>query len=100
MSKTTIVANTTDAAVYLPLGSKDDITTVTVPRAIKQKVKDEKTGDDRMVTTHGTKEVDSDLLADLRSTNKVVAGYFANGRLKEVGSGPPPNPSNQGSKGK
>ncbi len=98
--KTTIVENTTDAAIYLPLGEKNDINTVVVPRAIKVKVKNEKTGDDLMVTTNGVKEVDSNQLAALRADNKVVAGYFANGRLKEVGSGPPPNPSNQGSKGR
>jgi hypothetical protein len=99
--KTITVENTTDATIYLPLmRGKDDPDTVMVPRAVKQKVRDEKTGDDRMVTTNGSKQVDSDQLAQLRESNKVVAGYFANGRLKEVGSGPPPNPSTQGSKGK
>ena len=99
--KTTTVENTTDAAIYLPLGAKHDVTTVVVPRTVKVKVKNDKTGDDRMVTTNGAKEVDADLLATLRAENKVVAGYFANGRLKAVGSGPPPSPPTQGgSKGK
>ena len=97
--KTTTVENTTDAAIYLPLmRGKDDPDTVMVPRAVKQKVRDEKTGDDHVATTNGSKQVDSDQLAQLRENNKVVAGYFANGRLKEVGSGP--HPSTQVSKGK
>lgn len=94
------VENTTDAAVYLPLGA--DHGPITIPRAVKKKERNEKTGDDRMITTNGAAEVDGDKLVELRKTNKIVARYFSEGRLKEVGSGPPPNPSGQGngSKGK
>jgi len=100
MSKVT-VENTTDAAVHLPLGPANDPITVTIPRAVRVKVKQEKTGDDRLVTTNGSAVVDGDALAELRGRNKVVARYFADGKLKEVGSGPPPSPPTQGgSKGK
>jgi hypothetical protein len=100
MSKVT-VENTTDAAIYLPLGKPNDPITAIIPRAVRAKVKIEKTGDDKMVTTNGSAIVDSDDLAELRGRNKVVARYFADGKLKEVGSGPPPSPPTQsGSKGK
>jgi hypothetical protein len=94
MSQKVRIENTTDAAIYLPVGANHAV--VIIPRAVKKKVHDEKTGDDHMVTTNGAGEVDSEQLAEFRKTNKIAASYFADGHLKEVGSGPPPNSSSQG----
>jgi len=79
--------NTTDHAILLPIGKDNEV--LNIPRAVKQKVKNEKTGDDRLVVTNGVAEIDDAVLAKLRE-NPSVARYFTDGHLKVAGSGPPP----------
>jgi hypothetical protein len=92
MSKTKL-ENTTDAAITLPVGADHEV--LFIPRAIKQTVKDVKSGESHVNITNGSAMIDDADLERLQK-NKVVARYFANGFLKVVGSGPPPNPTPQG----
>jgi len=88
MAKVTI-ENTGDCAVYLPLSLTENETLI-IPRAVKNKVADAAGGEGRVVTTPSRAEIDEETLARLRKT-KVVAAYFSTGRLRVVGSGPPPD---------
>lgn len=97
MGKKVTLENTSDSAICLPL-SQTEMETLIIPRASKTKVEDKGGGEGRVVSTPGRAEIDSEVLERLQK-NKVVATYFSTGRLRVVGSGPPPAPGADGGKG-
>lgn len=83
--KTVTVENTTDAAIVVALSPKSEPSSVVVPRAIKKR----KESGEGVDITCGTAQFDSDELAALRKTSKVVTSYFSSGALRVVSAGPP-----------
>ena len=98
MAKKVIIENTGEAAVYLPVDAANQETLI-VPRAVKEKIEDKGSGEARFVSRPSRVEVDEDVLARLQKS-KVVAAYFSTGRLRVVGSGPPPAPDSSKREGK